>query len=288
MAFVKKDWKDRIAEFINRRRLTYEDGRTELVEVARDEGTVSQEGDAFTAETMNDLEERIAEGFKGVEEGITTHIPPVVIFATVEDVDNWLNTISDNLPDGTHYTRRFTCNTNHPAFGGGVFLLDGFKASNDYQCQKVTSYSIDNDGLNRHYERTKYASVWGEWYKSQKDADADFNPNSKNPIQNKVVTNEIYRIQNSYAREITVDIGDNSVTADLLNQYLSPLEHNLGGFVIANLNGGYLNATTMLINTVANRGGQGQYGHAISISFYTGIRSWQINGGVWQEYKSII
>lgn len=59
MAFVKKDWKDRIAEFINRRRLTYEDGRTELVEVARDEGTVSQEGDAFIAETMNDLEERI-------------------------------------------------------------------------------------------------------------------------------------------------------------------------------------------------------------------------------------
>lgn len=68
MAFVKKDWKDRIAEFINRRRLTYEDGRTELVEVARDEGNISQEGDAFNAENMNDLEERVAEEFKKVVE----------------------------------------------------------------------------------------------------------------------------------------------------------------------------------------------------------------------------
>ena len=61
MSFEKKDWKDRIAEYINRRRITYEDGRTELVEVARDEGEVSQEGDAFNAENMNDLEERVSE-----------------------------------------------------------------------------------------------------------------------------------------------------------------------------------------------------------------------------------
>lgn len=67
MSFVKKEWKDRIAEYINRRRLTHEDGSTELVEVARDEGNISQEGDAFNAETMNDLEERIAEALKPLD-----------------------------------------------------------------------------------------------------------------------------------------------------------------------------------------------------------------------------
>ena len=41
MGFTKKTWKNRIAEYINRRRLTMEDGSTNLVTVARDEGTVS-------------------------------------------------------------------------------------------------------------------------------------------------------------------------------------------------------------------------------------------------------
>ena len=59
IAFVKKTWKDRIAEFPTRRRLTKEDNTSELVTVAREEGTLSQEGDAFSAENMNDLENRI-------------------------------------------------------------------------------------------------------------------------------------------------------------------------------------------------------------------------------------
>lgn len=59
MAFNKKTWKDRVAEYINRRLLTKENGSTELVTVARDEGTISVEGDAFNAETMNDLEDRV-------------------------------------------------------------------------------------------------------------------------------------------------------------------------------------------------------------------------------------
>ena len=63
MAFVKKTWKDRIAEFPTRRRLTKEDNTSELVTVAREEGTLSQEGDAFSAENMNDLENRIDEEF---------------------------------------------------------------------------------------------------------------------------------------------------------------------------------------------------------------------------------
>lgn len=70
MAFVKKTWKNRIAEYINRRLITKEDGSTELVTVARDEGTISQEGDAFNAANMNDLEDRIEAEFNEVTQSL--------------------------------------------------------------------------------------------------------------------------------------------------------------------------------------------------------------------------
>lgn len=71
MGFTKKTWKNRIAEYINRRRLTMEDGSTNLVTVARDEGTISQEGDAFNAANMNDLEDRIEAEFNEVTQSLT-------------------------------------------------------------------------------------------------------------------------------------------------------------------------------------------------------------------------
>lgn len=71
MGFTKKTWKNRIAEYINRRLLTMEDGSTNLVTVARDEGTISQEGDAFNAANMNDLEDRIEAGFEEVSQSLT-------------------------------------------------------------------------------------------------------------------------------------------------------------------------------------------------------------------------
>jgi len=61
MAFVKKTWKDRISQYPNRR--TINDGNfTKVVTVGRDEGTVTQAGDAFNASNMNDLENRIEAG----------------------------------------------------------------------------------------------------------------------------------------------------------------------------------------------------------------------------------
>ena len=71
MGFTKKKWKNRIAEYINRRLLTMEDGSTNLVTVARDEGTISQEGDAFNAANMNDLEDRIEAGFEEINTDLT-------------------------------------------------------------------------------------------------------------------------------------------------------------------------------------------------------------------------
>lgn len=74
MAFNKKIWKDRVAEFINRRLLTKEDGSTELVTVARSEGTISVEGDAFNAETMNDLEDRVEVAFNELNTNLRTTV----------------------------------------------------------------------------------------------------------------------------------------------------------------------------------------------------------------------
>lgn len=84
MGFTKKTWKNRIAEYINRRRLTMEDGSTNLVTVARDEGTISQEGDAFNAANMNDLEDRIEAGFDEVNQSLTN-------IKYVTDVNSFVN-----------------------------------------------------------------------------------------------------------------------------------------------------------------------------------------------------
>lgn len=70
MGFTKKTWKNRIAEYINRRLITMEDGSTSLVTVARDEGTISQEGDAFNAANMNDLEDRIESEFNEINQSL--------------------------------------------------------------------------------------------------------------------------------------------------------------------------------------------------------------------------
>ena len=64
MAFSKKVWKQRISEYPNRRILTDTNNTQTRVVVTRDEGIISQEGDAFTKANMDDLENRIDNAFK--------------------------------------------------------------------------------------------------------------------------------------------------------------------------------------------------------------------------------
>lgn len=65
MAFSPKTWKDRISEYPNRRTLTYTDDTTAIATVARNEGEITEAGDLFDADNMNDLEERIESGLDG-------------------------------------------------------------------------------------------------------------------------------------------------------------------------------------------------------------------------------
>lgn len=67
--FTAKEWKNRLVEFAGRRSLkNVTTNETTVYDVTRSEGHVSQEGDAFSAATMNDLEQRISEGFSAAEE----------------------------------------------------------------------------------------------------------------------------------------------------------------------------------------------------------------------------
>lgn len=65
MAWNKKTWQDRVSEYPNRRRLD-DTGVPNTYDIARDEGNVMVEGDAFNAETMNDFETRIDDGFNDI------------------------------------------------------------------------------------------------------------------------------------------------------------------------------------------------------------------------------
>ena len=69
MGFVKKQWKDRQTEHPARRKLLAT-GTLNEYDVIRSEGNVAQEGSAFNAANMNDLENRISNGMTGIEKSL--------------------------------------------------------------------------------------------------------------------------------------------------------------------------------------------------------------------------
>ena len=71
MAYEKKTWNNRQSEFPNRRILTPVDGQENTYDVARNEGLVMEDGDAFDQTTMNDLENRVENGIN--EAGVYTY-----------------------------------------------------------------------------------------------------------------------------------------------------------------------------------------------------------------------
>ena len=71
--FDKYTWKDREVQFPNRRQLTNEDtGDVTIQTVVRSEGTITNEGDPFSAERMNNLETRIKAECDALEAGFAS------------------------------------------------------------------------------------------------------------------------------------------------------------------------------------------------------------------------
>ena len=94
MAFVKKTWVDKVSQYPNRRTLTdTTSGTTQTVDVARAEGTVTQAGDVFDADTMNNLEERIDAGIPKVISWDSKQNPDYMTYDRtslfVADIDEW-------------------------------------------------------------------------------------------------------------------------------------------------------------------------------------------------------
>ena len=60
MAISMKNWKDRITQYPNRRKLiNVSTGEETIVDVVREEGNVTEDGDTFTAANMTDFESKI-------------------------------------------------------------------------------------------------------------------------------------------------------------------------------------------------------------------------------------
>lgn len=82
--FTPKEWKARLVEFAGRRLLrNVANGESTTYDVSRSEGQVSQEGDAFNTKNMNDLEQRIADGFANAK-------------TNIDELNMDLNAINDN------------------------------------------------------------------------------------------------------------------------------------------------------------------------------------------------
>lgn len=89
--FTLKEWKARLVEFAGRRLLrNVANGETVTYDVSRSEGQVSQEGDAFNTKNMNDLEQRISNGFANAKTNIDSLNRDLGGLAFAQDADgNW-------------------------------------------------------------------------------------------------------------------------------------------------------------------------------------------------------
>ena len=103
MSFSTKTWKDTIAEYPNRRVLTdATSGETQTVTVTRSVGTVSQEGDAWNAENMNDLESRIASSLTDHDFTISTSWNANTTYGDFSTYPYYQTIASDLFTDESH------------------------------------------------------------------------------------------------------------------------------------------------------------------------------------------
>lgn len=89
--FTPKEWKARLVEFAGRRLLrNVANGESTTYDVSRSEGQVSQEGDAFNTKNMNDLEQRISNGFAKAKTNIDSLNRDLAGLSFGQDADgNW-------------------------------------------------------------------------------------------------------------------------------------------------------------------------------------------------------
>lgn len=165
MAFKKKTWIDRMVEFAGRRKITnVSTSAAQIIDVERAEGAVSQEGDAFSAENMNDLEKRISDAFADVPSGYkiadndTTNNSEFLATARVayehgQEIDALsrdLNAINDNgaikgmdaREDGVYitYVPSSGADSVTKKLGSEPQLLGTLTGNGTFDCKKIANY----------------------------------------------------------------------------------------------------------------------------------------------------
>ena len=85
---------------------------------------------------------------------------------TEAEINNTLDTLSDNYPNYSLYECQVRWNVSHSKFGGGVFIINGWKYTNDYGYQ-----TIQYDGWDYEYKRYKNKGGWQQWFKSTTEKD---------------------------------------------------------------------------------------------------------------------
>ena len=147
MSFKQKTWKDRISEHPTRRTLTdVSNNTTKTVDVAREEGTISQEGDAYSAANMNDLEQRVADGFSTLSQDS-------VKIATK-------NTTSDSIAFG------IDSNGNYGYIKEGADTVTPFKSQKDIDNAYNSGVSAADARVNT--SSASYNSGYTNGYRSKK------------------------------------------------------------------------------------------------------------------------
>lgn len=93
---------------------------------------------------------------------INTPLASILVnLSTESDINNYYDTISNNMALDTKYTRYVNHSTAHSILGAGIFVLEGCITNRDYEWQRITSYSFDE--TIREFTRIKKAGVWYDW-----------------------------------------------------------------------------------------------------------------------------
>lgn len=169
MGFVKKTWKDRLVEFPGRRLLKRISGDADsqiVVDVTRNEGTVSQGGDAFSAANMNDLEQRIADEFGSINNNLKGFEPILDSTGKITGYKTALGGADTVFPFSGNYTLKFRLTINTKGYWTGVSQsksADITAKISDGNCTfspaSVTTdwfLSTENTGGNKYNEIHKY------------------------------------------------------------------------------------------------------------------------------------
>lgn len=84
-----------------------------------------------------------------------------VIGDSEQTINGFYDNYSKSFNSNTYYFGCISHNVIHPILKGGMFLLEGFKATGSYEWQITTTYSTS--GSVSRFCRSKINGEWKEW-----------------------------------------------------------------------------------------------------------------------------